>query len=304
VGKHEGKDFAATGTVFGNGEAYFWDVTNPDSMLIIDTVTVDARNVNDVKISEDGRVGVISREGASNRKNGFVILDVSDPYNVEILSTFNDDMTGGVHNTFIYENHVYAVNNGRKYDIINIEDPRNPFRVGIFELDTPGHSIHDVWVENGIAYSSNWHDGVVAVDVGGLKFSEKDRSDVQYNPLLMKAGQGSPSDPVKLAEMKDSKGRNHSAFPFLSQSTGNFYIISGDEWFPFGMNNLYQSKPSSPRGGFHFMNFNDPDNPREEATYMAPEVGSHNQWVYNDILLAAFYQGGVRILDISGELLG
>jgi len=304
VGKHEGKDFAATGTVFGNGEAYFWDVTNPDSMLIIDTVTVDARNVNDVKISEDGRVGVISREGASNRKNGFVILDVSDPYNVEILSTFNDDMTGGVHNTFIFENHVYAVNNGRKYDIINIEDPRNPFRVGIFELDTPGHSIHDVWVENGIAYSSNWHDGVVAVDVGGLKFSEKDRSDVQYNPLLMKAGQGSPSDPVKLAEMKDSKGRNHSAFPFLSQSTGNFYIISGDEWFPFGMNNLYQSKPSSPRGGFHFMNFNDPDNPREEATYMAPEVGSHNQWVYNDILLAAFYQGGVRILDISGELLG
>jgi hypothetical protein len=304
VGKHEGKDFAATGTVFGNGEAYFWDVTNPDSMLIIDTVTVDARNVNDVKISEDGRVGVISREGASNRKNGFVILDVSDPYNVEILSTFNDDMTGGVHNTFIYENHVYAVNNGRKYDIINIEDPKNPFRVGIFELDTPGHSIHDVWVENGIAYSSNWHDGVVAVDVGGLKFSEKNRSDVQYNPLLMKAGQGSPSDPVKLAEMKDSKGRNHSAFPFLSQSTGNFYIISGDEWFPFGMNNLYQSKPSSPRGGFHFMNFNDPDNPREEATYMAPEVGSHNQWVYNDILLAAFYQGGVRILDISGELLG
>ena len=304
VGKHEGKDFAVTGTWGSNGEAYFWDVTNPDSMLIIDTVTVDARTVNDVKISEDGLVGVITREGASNRKNGFVILDVSDPYNVEILSTFNDDMTGGVHNTFIYENHVYAVNNGRKYDIINIEDPKNPFRVGIFELDTPGHSIHDVWVENGIAYSSNWHDGVVAVDVGGLKFSEKNRSDVQFNPLLMKAGQGSPSDPVKLAEMKDSKGRNHSAFPFLSQSTGNFYIISGDEWFPFGMNNLYQSKPSSPRGGFHFMNFNDPDNPREEATYMAPEVGSHNQWVYNDILLAAFYQGGVRILDISGELLG
>ena len=32
-------------------------------------------------------------------------------------------MTGGVHNVFIYDNHVYAVNNGRKYDVINIEDP-------------------------------------------------------------------------------------------------------------------------------------------------------------------------------------
>jgi hypothetical protein len=303
VGKHEGKDFAVTGTWGSNGEAYFWNVTNPDSMLIIDTVTVDARTVNDVKISEDGRVGVITREGASNRKNGFVILDVSDPYNVEILSTFNDDMTGGVHNTFIYENHVYAVNNGRKYDIINIEDPKNPFRVGVFELDTPGHSIHDVWVENGIAYSSNWSDGVVAVDVGGLKFSEKDRSDVKYNPLLMKAGQGSPSNPVKLADKSDPTGRNHATFPFVSQSTGDFYLINGDENFPWGVQ-ATRGKPSNPRGGFHFINFNDTDNPKEDAIYQVPEAGSHNLWVYDDILLAAFYQGGIRILDISGELLG
>ena len=80
-------------------------------MKIIDTVTVDARTVNDVKISEDGKVGVITREGASNRKNGFVILDVSDPYDVKITAAYNDDMTGGVHNVYIYENHVYAVNN-------------------------------------------------------------------------------------------------------------------------------------------------------------------------------------------------
>ena len=56
IDKHEGKDFAITGTWGSNGEAYFWDVTNPDSMIIIDTITVDARTVNDVKISEDGRV--------------------------------------------------------------------------------------------------------------------------------------------------------------------------------------------------------------------------------------------------------
>ena len=93
IGKHKGKDFAVTGTWGSNGEAYFWDVTNPDSMIIIDTITVDARTVNDVKISEDGRVGVITREGASNRKNGFVILDVSDPYNVTVSNEFNDDMT-------------------------------------------------------------------------------------------------------------------------------------------------------------------------------------------------------------------
>ena len=303
VDKHEGKDFAVTGTWSSNGEAYFWDVTNPDSMIIIDTITVDARTVNDVKISEDGRVGVITREGASNRKNGFVILDVSDPYNVTISAEYNDDMTGGVHNVFIYENHVYAVNNGRKYDIINIDDPSNPFRVGVYEMDTPGHSIHDVWIENGIAYSSNWSDGVVAVDIGGMKFDEADRSSTQFNPLLAKAGQGSPSNPIKLAEMGDPNGLNHAAFPFLSKSTGNFYIVGGDETFPWGVM-ATKGQPSNPRGGFHFLNFTDPDNPKEDAVYQVPEAGSHNMWVYDDVLMAAFYQGGLRVVDISGELLG
>ena len=303
VDKHEGKDFAVTGTWGSNGEAYFWDVTDPSKMVIIDTITVDARTVNDVKISEDGRVGVMTREGASNRKNGFVILDVTDPYNVKITAEYNDDMTGGVHNVFIYENHVYAVNNGRKYDIINIDDPSNPFRVGVYEMDTPGHSIHDVWIENGIAYSSNWSDGVVAVDIGGMKFDEADRSQSQFNPLLAKAGQGSPSNPIKLAEMGDPNGLNHAAFPFLSKSTGNFYIVGGDETFPWGVM-ATQGKPSNPRGGFHFLNFTDPDNPKEDAVYQVPEAGSHNMWVYDDVLMAAFYQGGLRIVDISGELLG
>ena len=303
VDKHEGKDFAVTGTWGSNGESYFWDVTDPSKMTIIDTITVDARTVNDVKISEDGRVGVITREGASNRKNGFVVLDVTDPYNVKITAEFNDDMTGGVHNAFIYDNHVYAVNNGRKYDIINIDDPSNPFRVGVFELDTPGHSIHDVWIENGIAYSSNWSDGVVAVDIGGAKFDEADRSKSQFNPLLSRTGQGSPSNPVKLASMEDPTGRNHAAFPFLSKSTGNFYIIAGDENFPWGVL-APKGQPSNPRGGYHFLNFSDPDNPKEEAIYEVPEAGSHNLWVFDDILIAGNYQGGLRVVDISGELLG
>ena len=294
VGKHKGKDFAATGTWGANGEAYFWDVTDPSKMVIIDTITVDARTVNDVKVSEDGRVAVITREGASNRKNGFVVLDVTDPYNVKITAEYNDDMTGGVHNVFIYENHVYAVNNGRKYDIINIDDPSNPFRVGVYELDTPGHSIHDVWVEDGIAYSSNWADGVHAVDVGGVNFNEKNRSKMKYNPFLAMAGQGSPGNPVKLGGMSDRNGHNHAAFPFISQSTDKFYIIAGDEWGnQFGM-----------AGGFHFLDFTNPKNPEDVAVYQVPEAGSHNHWVHGDTLLASYYQGGLRIVDISGELMG
>ena len=294
VGKHEGKDFAVTGTHSADGEAYFWDVTDPANMVIIDTIKVDARTVNDVKISEDGNVGVITREGASNRKNGFVILDVSDPYNVEILSEFNDGLTGGVHNVFIYDDHVYAVNNGRKYDVINIENPKNPFRVGVYELDTPGHGVHDVWVIDGLAYSSNWADGVHVVDVGGVKQDETNRSRNQYNPFLAKAGQGGPGNPVKLGSMADRNGHNHAAFPFISQSTDNFYIITGDEW----------GGPNGMQGGFHFLDFTDTENPTETAVYQVPEAGSHNHWIHGDVLMASYYQGGLRIVDISGELMG
>ena len=304
VDEFSDRDFAISGTWEANGEAYFWEVTDPSNLVIIDTVTVDARTVNDVKISADGRIGVMTREGASSRKNGIVILDVSDPFNVKILSEFSDGLTGGVHNAFIYDNHVYAVNNGRKYDIINISDPTNPWKVNSYELNTPGHSIHDVWIENGIAYSSNWSDGVHVVDIGGLQFSEENRHTIMKNPILQSAGKGSTRNPILMTSKDDTTGRNHAAFPFLSQSTGDFYVIAGDEHFPFGLGEIQNKEPANPRGGYHFLNMNDYKNPVEEAIYQVPEAGSHNLWVEGDTLYTAFYQGGLRVVDISGELLG
>ncbi|MYI39498.1 MAG: hypothetical protein F4115_10455, partial [Acidobacteria bacterium] len=163
-----GRDYAMTGTHSAAGHAYIWDVTDPEDPDIVDVVRVDARTVNDVKISEDGATAVISREGASNRRNGLVILDVSDPSTgVQKLAEYDDQLTGGVHNTFIHAGHVYALSGGRRFDIINIEDPSVPHRVGSFALDNPARSIHDVWVVEGIAYSANWSDGVAVIDVGG-----------------------------------------------------------------------------------------------------------------------------------------
>ena len=291
----DGGDYAITGTWGGNGEAYFWDVSDPANLTIIDTVTVDARTVNDVKISEDGRIGVITREGASDRKNGIVILDVSDPHNVSVISEYTKGLTGGVHNSFIYQDHVFAVNNGRRYDIIDISDPQNPQTVSRFELDTPGHAVHDVWVENGIAYSSNWDDGVVAVDVGSTPQAQ--------TPERHDTGVGSFSNPVKLGSYTYPNGWNHAAFPFKSQSTGDFYVIAGDEAFPNGL--YVQDKPTIPAGWIHFVKFEGGwDSPKEVARYQIPEAGTHNFWVKNDTLYVAYYNAGLRVVDISGELMG
>jgi len=281
----DGKDYAVTGTWGADGTAYFWDVTDPAGIQLIDSVKVDARTVNDVKVSEDGRVAIISREGASNRKNGLVIIDVSNPRDAKVISEFSENLTGGVHNVFIYKNHVYALSAGRKYYSINIEDPANPRIVGEFELDTPGHSIHDVWVHDGIAYSSNWSDGVQLVDVG--------------NGI---AG-GTPSNPVQFASYAYPSGSNHAAFPYKDEKTGKFYVILGDEEFPYGLDPDGR-KPGRAAGFLHVIDFTDLKNPKEVAWFQVPFAGSHNFWIEGDILYATFYNAGVRVVDISGELLG
>ncbi len=282
----DGRDYAVTGTHSADGHAYFWDVTDPSAISLIDTVRVDARTVNDVKVSEDGKFCVISREGASNRKNGLVILDVSDLQNgIEVIARYDDQLTGGVHNVFIAEDHIYALSAGRRYDILNAEDPENPYRVGRFELDTPGHSIHDVWVHEGIAYSSNWNDGVVAVDVGGGGMG------------------GAPNNPVMLGKTPYPSGWNHAAYPYTSKSTGKFLMIGGDEAFPYQL----MEGPRAPRraaGWIHIFEWDEWDDPREVARYQVPEAGTHNLWVEDDVLYIAYYNGGLRVVDISGELRG
>ena len=282
----DGRDYAVTGTHSADGHAYFWDVTDPSAISLVDTVRVDARTVNDVKVSADAKFCVISREGASNRKNGLVILDVSDLQNgIEVIARYDDQLTGGVHNVFIAEDHIYALSAGRRYDILNAEDPTNPYRVGRFEMDTPGHSIHDVWVHEGIAYSSNWNDGVVAVDVGG-------------------GGQGgAPNNPVMLGKTPYPSGWNHAAYPYRSKSTGKFLMIGGDEAFPYQLMEGDRA-PRRAAGWIHIFEWDEWESPREVARYQVPEAGTHNLWVEDDILYIAYYNGGLRVVDISGEMRG
>ena len=265
--------------------------------MIIDTVHVDARTVNDVKISEDGRIAVISREGASNRRNGIVVLDVSEPQvGVRILSRYDDELTGGVHNIFVHDNHVYALSAGQRYDIINIEDPKKPHRVGRFALDNPDRSIHDIVVKDGIAYSANWNDGVVVVDVGG-------------------GGRGgSPTNPVKMGSHPFPTGWNHAIYPYQSVSTGKFYIFAGDEAARTGRFSPrseigtgtpgYEGESARWRGWIHILSWDPGGEPEIVARYEVPEAGSHNIWIEDDIMYVAFYNGGLRVVDVSGELMG
>ena len=75
----DGRDYVITGSKVSGGFAFFYDVTNPAAITKIDSIQVDARTVNDVKASPDGRYAVLSREGSTNRRDGLVIVDMATP---------------------------------------------------------------------------------------------------------------------------------------------------------------------------------------------------------------------------------
>ena len=84
----DGRDYALVGTWGGNGYAMVFDITDPAKIVKTDSVQVNARTINDVTVSPDGRYGVLSREGASDRVNGVVFLDLANPAHPKVSATF------------------------------------------------------------------------------------------------------------------------------------------------------------------------------------------------------------------------
>ncbi|MDE2659333.1 MAG: hypothetical protein OXI45_03915 [Acidobacteriota bacterium] len=66
----DGRDYALVGSKQSDGHGFVFDVTDPDNVIKTDSVQVDARSVNDIKVSPDGQgptdshlIGVIEVTG-------------------------------------------------------------------------------------------------------------------------------------------------------------------------------------------------------------------------------------------------
>ena len=79
---------------------YAIDVADPAQPRIVDSMMTNARLVNDVMTTEDGKYGVFSREGASDRKNGIVVFDAIDPCHPKPISDYTETVSGGVHSSY------------------------------------------------------------------------------------------------------------------------------------------------------------------------------------------------------------
>ncbi len=289
----DGRDYCLVGTWGGNGYGLVFDITDMNNIVKTDSIKIDARTINDVTISPDGRYGVLAREGASNRVNGVVILDLADPAHPKIASSFSQELTGGVHNMFATNDHLFAISGGQKYVIIDVKDIYNPRYVS--EYQHPNARIHDLWVNDGIAYSAQGGVGAVAVDVGNGKYGGTIEKPKLINTFPINSG--------------------HEIYPYVQKSTGKTYLFLGDEemnregrvWEGTNYRSTLGSAGgvAQTSGGYvHIVDFTDPMNPRKVGRYHLEDYGSHDIIVEDDVLYQAYYDGGVRIVDVSGELLG
>ena len=140
------------------------------------------------------------------------------------------------------------------------------------------YGLHDTFVRDGLAFLCVWDNGIHIYDVG--------------NGM---AG-GSPDLPKFVGSVVTAGGNAHNAWWYHSPVGSTRYLFVGEE----GPGSI----GSSSSGSIHVVDVTNLAAPVEVGIYTLPGAGAHNFWVdeVNEILYAAYYNGGVVALDISGTL--
>ena len=267
-------DHAYTGTwgirALSGDVLYTWSLADPNSPVLSDSLRVDARTVNDVKVRADGRIGMLTHEGGQNG-NGVTLLDLEEPGHPQAITRFTTGLENGVHNVWIEGDYAYLVVDGvgSGLRVMDISDPADPRIVASFY---GGESfLHDVYVRDGLAFLSHWNAGLIILDVG--------------NGI---AG-GSPASPVEVSRIKTVGGQTHNAWYWPAAG----YVFVGEEDF------------ATP-GLMHVVDVRNLAAPREVATFRVEGSTPHNFWLDEDtgVLYMAWYANGLRAVDVTGELLG
>jgi len=260
-----------------------WDVTGNVPTLVDSVIVPNAVTLGDIQASDDGKLLVVATEFAPG---SIMIYDLTDPVKPQFVSRYTTSLTDpGVHTA-----EVQRVN-GTLYAFLCV-DPRSgtPARLVIVDLTNPAAPtqvftaamgnpyVHDVFVRDGILITALWNQGITIWDIGG-------------------AGNGSPSNPVALGSVLTVGGEVHNIWWYHSAVTGEKrYMFVGQEGPGF--------IGSSSSGDIHVVDASSLASPREVAFYHLDGAGTHNFSVDESrgILYAAYYNGGVRAIDITGDL--
>lgn len=255
-----------------------WNVAAHTPVLRDSIIITDAVTLGDVQISDDGRLLVVPTEGSVG---SIVIFDLSDPGRpTQLARFFSPEMPTESHTATL------ARVDGRLHAflaavphlvIVDLGDPAHPSQVYGDSLGTSW--VHDTFVRDGVLFACQWDGGLTIWDIGG-------------------GGRGgSPANPVRLGGIVTKGGAVHNVLWFHDPVThSKRYAFVGEE----GLESLGQFSS----GDIHVVDVGNLANPREVAFFHVNGAGPHNFTVDEEsgFLYAAYYNAGVRVLDIRGDL--
>lgn len=259
-----------------------WNVEGSTPVLVDSARVLGTQTIGDVQVSDDGRLLVAATE---HRPGSIVIYDLADPAHPREISRFTSANTAtGVHTAEL------ARVNGTLYAflsvdpspaqlvVVDLSDPANPRQVLARPMGNP--FIHDVFVRDGLLFTALWNGGMTIWDIGGGNRG------------------GTVANPVQISNIRTVGGKVHNIWWYHAPDGAKRYAFVGEE----GPGNGAFGSSSS--GDIHVVDVSDLANPREVAFFNVAGAGTHNFSVdeASGYLYAAYYNGGVRVLDIRGDL--
>lgn len=260
-----------------------WDVTGDVPMLVNTVIVPNASTLGDIQTSDDGQLLIVATERSSG---SMMIYGLADPVNPQLISRYTTALTDpGVHTAAVQRvNGVLyaflsidpAAGSPARLVTVDLSNPAAPTQVFTAVMGSP--FVHDVFVRDGILITALWDQGITLFDIGG-------------------AGSGSPSNPIPLGNIATIGGQAHNVWWFHNAATGEKkYVFVGEEG-PGAIGSFSS-------GDIHVVDVSNFAAPREVAFFHIDGAGPHNFSVdeTRGRLYAAYYNAGVRVLDITGDL--
>jgi len=285
------------------------DPANPTALaerrgLLADRPNGPMAEIYDVKY-DDGTLLVVGPANSGSPRAA-LFFDVSDPAAPERLGVY--DTGYPIHNSDFDDGIAYLTANTSGSNGLVMVDPNDgdPVSVGSWsitnaesdwtDVSTRLWSLHDVYVQDDIAYLAHWDAGTWIVDV---------------------------SDPGSVEPVAKVRGRDPSAFAGMGMSQVAFeqtqppgndhYTAVNEDASLLGIGvESWDLRPDDGRGGpggvtlWDISTPSDPQRlsridppPSSDPSYAGIWTTSHNFDFQGDRLYTSWYQGGVRVFDIS-----